>query len=182
MRLAIERQEFDTALRVWKNWLRLKALPPGKATEMALFACDQMSRPDIAQEIFHGLLTRPNAADSSNFDGEGSSKASDIESMTFCPGMVDESVLIMYIAIMVKHNHLDTIVPAVELWTTAMQAMDQDDLVFMGSDIHIAHRLSVPTVAKVIELLRGHKDASATKLIAELLTYIEKHFPDAIPV
>ncbi|KAJ2080474.1 hypothetical protein H4R24_003040 [Coemansia sp. RSA 988] len=182
MRLAIERQEFDTTLRVWKSWLRLQTLPPGKATEMALFACDQMSRPDSAQEIFHGLLTRPNTTDSSNFDGKKNSSGGDVESMAFCPGMVDESVLVMYIAIMVKHNHLDMIIPAVELWTTAMQATDQDDPMSMGSDIRTAHRLSVPTVSKVIELLRGHKDSAATKLIPELLAHIEKHFPDAIPV
>ncbi|KAJ2614709.1 hypothetical protein H4S08_001588 [Coemansia sp. RSA 1365] len=182
MRLAIERQEFDTTLRVWKDWLRLRTLPPGKATEMALFACDQMSRPDIAQEIFHGLLTRPNTGHSSSVDAGKSSEVGDVENMAFCPGIVDESVLVMYIAIMVKHNHLDTIIPAVELWTTAMQAMDQDDITSIGSEIRTAHRLSVPTVLKVIELLRGHKDSAATKLIAELLAYIEKHFPDAIPV
>ncbi|KAJ2357877.1 hypothetical protein GGF43_001193 [Coemansia sp. RSA 2618] len=160
IKLAIEHQEFGAALEVWNNWLRLRLPPVAKAAELALFACDQMGQPNMALNIIRGLLARDS----------GSAET------VYLPQLVDESVLALYIAIMIKHDRLDEIMPVVQLWTSATtDASDSLTSVPM-------HRLSEATVANIVALLRRNNHPDAPKIAGELLTFIDTHFPDATPV
>ncbi|KAJ2329354.1 hypothetical protein IWW51_000651 [Coemansia sp. RSA 2702] len=158
MKLALGQQEFGAALEIWNHWLQLRLPPIPKAAELALFACDQMGQPDMARAIIYGLLT-PDASPSAG--------------CVFCPQIVDESVLGLYMAAMIKHGQFDELLPALRLW--AGVATKEEPLV-------PKRQLSESTVSKIVRLLRRSKHPEAPALIGQLLTLVDEHFPGATPI
>ncbi|KAJ2777702.1 hypothetical protein H4R18_005013 [Coemansia javaensis] len=163
MQLAVERQEFEAALEVWRRWLPLGLPPMPAATNMALFAYDQTGRIQAAQDMVRALLVRQDAPDP----------------LAFCPGAVTEHVLAMYIAMLVKHGRLDAVVPALRQWTEAAQPASAES----GAGVRPAsHRLTERTVSKLSLALQKSRHPDAAKTRAEALAFVDRHFPEAVPV
>ncbi|KAJ2709851.1 hypothetical protein H4R19_004035, partial [Coemansia spiralis] len=106
-----------------------------------------------AQSMVQGLLARP---------ATGSPGAAES-----CPAMVSEAVLAVYIAMLIKHGQLAAVVPAMEQWADATQP---------------APTLSERTVSRLARLLHKSKHSAADQVRDELLAFVERRFPDAVPV
>ncbi|KAJ1742553.1 hypothetical protein LPJ68_001773 [Coemansia sp. RSA 1086] len=157
IKLSVELQEYGAALEVWNRWFELRLAPMPKATELALFACDQMGQPDIARNIANGLLQNSAATN-----------------IAFCPQMVSESVLALYIAIMIKHERLKEVMLLVQLWTDVTKA----DAAMASNPLY---QISETTVSRITGILRQCKHPEAPRLAGELLSFIDKHYPEATP-
>ncbi|KAJ2156085.1 hypothetical protein GGF46_005419 [Coemansia sp. RSA 552] len=145
MRLAVDQQEFESVLTVWKSWIPLGLPHMANAVKLVLFACDQMGRPDTACDIIDGLL------------------APQADSTRFCPQMVDESVLDMYAAILFKHGELKAVVSSVEQWTRPSTAEAAE------------RQLSLSAASKLAALLRHSKYKGAAAVAEQLGALVDGH-------
>ncbi|KAJ2908613.1 hypothetical protein GGI21_002713 [Coemansia aciculifera] len=102
--------------------------------------------------------------------------------------MVGESALAIYIGILVKHDMVDGILPVLELWISSaasegdMAALAVGNPSRFGLSDSAKRELSETTVTKLLKLLRqsNHKDAG--KASDQMLAFVDRHFPEAMPV
>ncbi|KAJ2455955.1 hypothetical protein GGF42_003326, partial [Coemansia sp. RSA 2424] len=208
MNLAVEAQRFGDALALWRSWQVLGLPPSEQALGLVLYACDQLGHISVAKDIVIGLLSprELGSADETVRDDAAESRQKYVRpairldmaraeprepygaaTTDYNPGMVGESALAIYIGILVKHDMVDDIVPALELWISAasendMAALSASNPLRFGLADGIKRELSETTVSRLLKLLwqSNHKDAG--KITDQILAFVDKHFPDAMPV
>ncbi|KAJ1940523.1 hypothetical protein GGF37_003939 [Kickxella alabastrina] len=182
MRLAIEQLDFEVVLRLWRDWRPLGMPESDAVVPLVLFACDQMGHPGTAQDIMRSLLTTPEA----NLAATAAAGSGG-----FYPRMVNESTLALYIGIVIKHGIKNDIIPTMELWRTSVLAPSLPEAASAGSleDVRwrldgsdLRRRLSEETVTNIIRLLWQHNSAEASDATDKILAYVDKNFPEAMPV
>ncbi|KAJ2055671.1 hypothetical protein GGI17_006559, partial [Coemansia sp. S146] len=200
MNLTVEAQRFDDVLALWRNWKPLGLPPSEQALGLVLYSCDQLGHISVAKDIVMGLLL-PRELGSTGKNGaiDSDSRVNDtVEHMglvrpgvaastAYNPGMVGESALAIYVGILVKHNMVDDIVPVLELW---IANSSKDDLAVLNANSALRfgltndakRELSETTVSKLLKLLWQSKHEDAGKITDQILAFVDKHFPDAMPV
>ncbi|KAJ2722758.1 hypothetical protein GGI07_003086 [Coemansia sp. Benny D115] len=185
MSLATKMQKFEVVLSLWRDWWSL-GLPESdeKVANVVLFACDQMGQINIAQDFIRGLLTPPEARE----DADAGSQH------TFAPKMVTEAALTMYIGMAIKHGAVDSIIQIIDLWRTstlprsASASAKYATLAEVRSQLSgdagagSERRLSENAVSSIIKLFWEHNPKDASAATDQLLEYVEKHFPESMPV
>ncbi|KAJ2741053.1 hypothetical protein GGI20_005452 [Coemansia sp. BCRC 34301] len=207
MNLAVEAQRFGDALALWRNWQVLGLPPSEQVLGLVLYACDQLGHINVAKDVVVGLLSSrelgsagETAIDDAAEAGEkyvqptikldtarGPQGLYKTATTDYCPSMVGELALAIYIGILVKHGMVDDIVPILELWNSAvpedsMAAQSASSSLRFGLTDGVRRELSENTVSKLLKLLwqSNHKDAG--KIADQILAFVDKHFPDAIPM
>ncbi|KAJ2682902.1 hypothetical protein IWW39_005788 [Coemansia spiralis] len=197
MNLAVEAQRFDDVLALWRNWQALGLPPSEQALGLVLYACDQLGHISVAKDIVMGLLSpRGLSSTSEKVAVDGDAAIGDIEeykelhrrkmavSTAYSPSTVGESALAIFIGILVKHNMVDDIVPALELWNSAgdAAALAASSSLRFGLTHDVKRVLSETTVSRLLKLLWQSKHKDAGKATDQILAFVEKHFPEAMPV
>ncbi|KAJ2728460.1 hypothetical protein IW152_005966 [Coemansia sp. BCRC 34962] len=197
MNLAVEAQRFNDVLALWRNWQALGLPPSEQALGLVLYACDQLGHISVAKDIVMGLLLpRGPSSTGEKATVGGDTAIGDVEeykelhrrrmtvSTAYSPITVGESALAIYIGILVKHNMVDDIVPALELWNSVgdVAALAASSSLRFGLNHDIKRVLSETTVSKLLKLLWQSKHQDAGKATDQILAFVEKHFPDAMPV
>ncbi|KAJ1809951.1 hypothetical protein LPJ75_004293 [Coemansia sp. RSA 2598] len=194
-RLSIEQLRFDNALRLWRDWNALGAYVTESVAGIVLYACDQGGLFGIAHDIVVSLLTPPgsSSAGSKEAGSTSTSTSSNSDHVTrFNPKAVSEKTLMLYIGIAVKHNKLETIVPIMDLWRTSILASSEPASAEAASlagirtqlaDIRSHRVLSEETVKNIVRLLSRSKDKDAANdVTGQVLVFVDKYFPEAVPV
>ncbi|KAJ2811059.1 hypothetical protein H4S07_002302 [Coemansia furcata] len=200
MNLAVEAQRFNDVLALWRNWQTLGLPPSEQALGLVLYSCDQLGHISVVKDMVTGLLSPRDLGSTDKSGGvDGDQEIDDVAertglyhsgvaaSVAYNPSMVGESALAIYIGILVKHNMVDDIIPALELWNAAssdgdLAAVAASSSLRFGLTGDAKRELSETTVSKLLKLLWQSKHEDAGKITDQILAFVDKHFPDAMPV
>ncbi|KAJ2636023.1 hypothetical protein GGF40_003251 [Coemansia sp. RSA 1286] len=193
MQLSIEQQQFDNVMKLWRDWNTLRTHVSESVVKLVLYACDQGGLFNVAQDIVVSLLTPSNTSPA----GSKNTSSGVVHGTEFNPKAVGEGALALYIGMAIKHDMVDSIVPTMDMWRISVltpnepvsaKAPSLADVRMQLSNAGSGRRLSVDTVRNIVQLLLQNNSVSKNKVEAagditdQVLAFVDKHFPEAVPV